>query len=154
MSRCVPRVLRVLTRALAAAVVLQSLAACSLERLKMRSASARNGRAAACVAWRDSIPSDGAIVYVDGEVDRAVALHRQTLPPKTPRVNGEVVVRFVVVPDGRVDWDTYTVLHSTDPALDAYVEELLTRSLFEPAMVDGEPVRQCVILPYEFSAKG
>jgi hypothetical protein len=147
-SRCVPRAL---ARALAAAAALSSLAACGL---KMRSASARNSQSAACVTWRDSIPSGGAIVYVDGEVDRAVALHRQTPPEKTPRVDGAVVVRFVVVPDGRVDWDTYTVLHSTSPALAAYVEELLTKSLFEPARLDGEPVRQCIVLPYEFSAGG
>jgi hypothetical protein len=152
-SRCVPHP-HALARALAAAVAVSSLAACSLERLKMRSASARNSQSAACVVWRDSIPTGGAIVYVDGEVDRAVALHRQAAPEKTPRVDGQVVVRFVVVPDGRVDWDTYTVLRSTDPALSAYVEELLTRSLFEPAMLDGEPVRQCIVLPYEFSADG
>ena len=150
-SRCIPSVL---TRALAAAAVLSSVAACSVERLKMRSASARNSRSAACAVWRDSIPSDGPIVYVDGEVDRAVALHRQTPPEKTPHVDGSVVVRFVVVPDGRVDWDTYTVLQSTSPALAAYVEELLTKTLFEPAMLDGQPVRQCIVLPYEFSAAG
>lgn len=148
MSRCVPRVL---ARALAAAVVLPSLAACGL---KMRSASARNVQSAACATWRDSIPSGGAIVYVDGEVDRAVALHRQTPPEKVPRAGGAVVVRFVVAPDGSVDWDTYTVLHSTSQVLAAYVEQILTKSLFEPAMLDGEPVRQCIVLPYEFSADG
>ena len=148
MSRCVPRAL---VRALAAAAALSSLAACGL---KMRSASARNNQSAACVVWRDSIPSGGAIVYVDGEVDRAVALHRQTAPEKTPHLDGQVVTRFVVVPDGRIDWDTYTVLRSTDPTLEAYVEELLTRTLFEPAMLDGEPVRQCIVLPFEFTADG
>jgi TonB family protein len=106
----------------------------------------------ACATWRDSIPPGGALVYLDSEVDRAVALERQKPLAKRPRVDGNVLVRFVVAPDGRVEWESYAVLHSTDRALERYAEETVGGSVYTPAMLDGEVVRQCIVVPIGFTA--
>jgi len=140
-------------RAVAATAALLSLAACG-PRLTARSASARSGinTTQACAAFRDTIPSDGAQIYLDGEVDRAVALYRQKPPAPPPRVDGNVLVRFVVAPDGRVDWESFAVLRSTDPALARYAEQLVGATIYEPAMLRGQPVRQCIVVPMVFTA--
>jgi TonB family protein len=67
------------------------------------------------------------------------------------RVEGVVLVQFVVETTGRVDTSTMKVLRSTDPQFTAATREMLARWRFSPAEVNGRPVRQQLEIPFQFS---
>jgi Gram-negative bacterial TonB protein C-terminal len=147
---------RVPGRALAVAVALPCVAACGRTMHNTAyTAHTASGRIArgACVEYRDSLPQEkAAVVYLAEEVDSAVALYRQRPPARSPHADGEVWVRFVVLPDGRIDWETYKMLSASDPKLEPYAEAVLEGSAYTPAVVGGQPVRQCVTTPIAFTS--
>lgn len=78
--------------------------------------------------------------------------------PKTPRFalqdfyRGRVVVAFVVDSRGRVERETAVILESTDPRLSAWAYENVSLLRFQPAVLDGKPVRAQTALPFQFTA--
>jgi TonB family protein len=95
-------------------------------------------------------------------VFREFQLTKQAMPlpdnqgPRYPdalreaKVEGEVVVQFVVDATGRVDMSTVRVLRSTDPQFTAAMRESLASWRFTPAEVNGRPVKQLLEIPFQF----
>jgi TonB family protein len=69
------------------------------------------------------------------------------------RIEGEVLVQFVVDYDGRIDMETLKVLRSTDPQFTQVVVAALPTTTFSPALVGGRPVRQLIQMPFHFDLK-
>lgn len=105
------------------------------------------------VAFGDSPGERGA--YYDYEVGVPVS-PRGGLRPRYPEslrrsgTEGRVEVEFVVNERGRVDMSTVKVLESTHSLFTAAVRNALGGMRFDPARVNGIPVRQIVRLPVAF----
>jgi periplasmic protein TonB len=67
------------------------------------------------------------------------------------RVSGGVVVQFVVDTLGRAEMETFRVQKATDPEFATAVRKAVSRLRFFPASISGRPVRQIVIMPFQFS---
>jgi protein TonB len=67
------------------------------------------------------------------------------------KIEGEVLVRFVVDETGRVDTSAVRILRSTHPEFTAATREMLARWRFSPAEVNGRPVKQQLEMPFQFS---
>lgn len=95
--------------------------------------------------------------YFEFQVDKQVALRGGSLPPRYPdelrrrNVEGEVLVQFVVRPNGWVDRNTIKVLKSTHPLFTAAVRESLLGMRFVPAEIAGKKVSQLVQQPFNFA---
>jgi protein TonB len=117
---------------------------------------ATTGLAAAASA---AVPSTGAPLA--GDAPRTAVTARPVLvsggAPAYPtillagHVEGEVVARFVIDTEGRVDPRSYTVLRSTHPLFDRAVREALARARYRPAESDGRAVRQAIEQTFRFS---
>ena len=89
-------------------------------------------------------------------VDREVVPHPTNPSPRYPaqlraaRIEGKVIVRFVVDTAGRVMMGSVTVDASTHPAFSDAVIEALRRSRFTPAELRGRKVPQLVSQPFVF----
>ena len=66
------------------------------------------------------------------------------------RVEGEVLVQFVVNPDGLADMRTFKVLKSSNDLFTQSVKGVLPSMHFVPAEVGGRKVRQLVQMPFGF----
>lgn len=100
---------------------------------------------------------DGQKVYFDFQTDKAVAPAPGSPGPKYPvdlraaGVEGEVLVQFIVRPDGTIDVSTFKVLRATQVEFETAVREALPMMRFAPAEVDGKPVPQLVQQPFVFA---
>jgi TonB family protein len=70
------------------------------------------------------------------------------------RVEGEVVVRFVVDTAGRVDARTFTVVRSSHALFERAVRQSLARIRYRPAEAGGRAVRQTVEQTFKFAPGG
>jgi TonB family protein len=83
-------------------------------------------------------------------------LHQLALYPpgeEVARREGVVLLRFVIGVDGKVDFSTMKVIHSTAPP---YLESVLAglrNYQFNPASFRGQLVRQQVVFPFTFFIK-
>ena len=100
---------------------------------------------------RASTPGSGEPgVYLEHGVDRAVvplAGNRQPDYPAILRsagVQGEVLVRFVVDTNGRVETPSVRIISATHALFGDAVKRWLSRNRYAPAEVAGEKVRQMV----------
>ena len=66
------------------------------------------------------------------------------------KVPGRVVVEFVVEDNGVVNAESVALVSSTHPDFYAAVRTALLASRFTPAKRGGKPVRQVMILPFDF----
>lgn len=66
-------------------------------------------------------------------------------------LEGSVLVQFVVGRDGNVDMSTLKVVKSDHELFTAAVRTALESMQFDPATKDGEPVRQMLQMPFQFS---
>jgi protein TonB len=82
---------------------------------------------------------------------RVVEMRPPTYPPSARRqgIEGTVRVRVLVGPDGKVI-QALVVKTSGDDALDAAALEAVVDWRFEPAQLDGEPVRSWASVPIAF----
>jgi hypothetical protein len=71
----------------------------------------------------------------------------------TARVPGRVVAEFVVGEDGRIEPGTLTIASATHPYFASAVRSALEGAVFRPAVLQGNPVRQLVQLPFVFSSQ-
>jgi TonB family protein len=96
-------------------------------------------------------------IYGAEEVDRAPSLAnatafraavQRTYPSslRGTRQPGNAVVSFVVLPDGRVDRSSVSVVEASQPAFRSVAAEAITAARFNPARVGGRPVRSQVTL--------
>jgi outer membrane biosynthesis protein TonB len=69
----------------------------------------------------------------------------------TARVPGRVVAEFIVGQDGRIEPGTLTIASTTHPYFASAVRSALDGAVFRQAVLNGEPVRQLVQLPFVFS---
>ena len=74
-------------------------------------------------------------------------------PPalKEQKLDGEVVVQFVIGRDGIPEVSTLKILSSTNPEFTQSVKDALPNMKFEPAVVNGVVVKQLVQQPFQFS---
>lgn len=66
------------------------------------------------------------------------------------RIEGQVLVQFVVETDGTVESSTVEVLNSSHRAFEAPAKDMIARCRFRPGQVDGHPVRTLVQMPIMF----
>lgn len=105
----------------------------------------------------DTAASAGDDVYTSFEVDNAVQISSGSTVPEYPpdllkrRIQGTVVVRFVVDTTGTVDVQSLEILDSTDPQFAASVRAALPGMRFSPARLNGKRVRQLVEQPFRFN---
>lgn len=84
------------------------------------------------------------------EVTRAIAAgYPQAL--RDAGVTGQVLVRFMVLPDGRVAPASLRITSATHPDFEQVVLRVLPLMHFRPARVNGRPVRVWVEQPILFS---
>jgi TonB family protein len=107
----------------------------------------------------DTTDSAGDNVYTSFEVDNVVQISSGSTVPEYPpdllkrRVQGVVVVRFVVDTTGAADVQSLEILDSTDPQFAASVLAALPHMRFAPARLNGKRVRQLVEQPFRFNVK-
>jgi TonB family protein len=95
-------------------------------------------------------------VYNQAQVTKAVAQARGNMGPeypvvlKTERIEGVVVLAFVVDTTGRIDMNSATVVKSTDQRFLDAVVAVLPGQRFIPAQLDGRKVKQLVSEPFYF----
>jgi len=96
-------------------------------------------------------------LYTAEQVDVAAA--PDTADPVAPiypdsllrtRVEGRVLVEFVVDSAGVADPETFGVVLTTSPLFTEAVRRAVLGTRFTPAMLDGRPVRQLVQMPFRF----
>jgi TonB family protein len=93
----------------------------------------------------------------DSLVDKPVSPKSSNRPPLYPQsereVNheGMVLLSFVVGVDGAADLSTVNVIHATSRAFLTATMTALPRLRFAPAQIKGVPVRQRVMMPFQFA---
>jgi periplasmic protein TonB len=94
--------------------------------------------------------------YFEFQVERQVVVQTRR-EPRFPQMladrgqTGEVLVQFVVTPEGRVDMSTLKVLSSSNELFTREVRAVLPHWRFLPAEVGGRKVAQYVQLPITFA---
>lgn len=96
-------------------------------------------------------------VYFEFQVSKPVAPMPGNRPPRYPtslrsqNVPGRVTAEYVVDTLGRPDMKTFRVRRATHPDFARAVGDALPNLRFSPASVGGRPVRQLVIMTFEFA---
>jgi serine/threonine-protein kinase len=67
---------------------------------------------------------------------------------------GSAVVSFVVMPDGRVDRSSVTVVEASQPAFRGAAAAAIANARFNPARIGGQPVRTTVSMPITWQGGG
>ena len=93
--------------------------------------------------------------YPGGDIELLKQISENTVYPETAKdlqIQGKVIVRFIVSPEGKVK--DATVLKGVDPSLDAEaIKTIYKLSDFTPGMQDGKPVATYYMIPVTFSVK-
>ena len=97
--------------------------------------------------------------YFEFQVERAaIPLNPDALRgPEYPtelreaRIEGEIVVQYIVDETGRPDLDSFRVLRTSDTRFGPAVRAFIATVRFQPAALHGKPVRQLVQQPFTFS---
>ena len=102
-----------------------------------------------------SAPASGG--FVEFKIDEPAMPLAGARAPRYPdslraaRVEGEVLVQFVVNADGTPDLSSFKVLRATHPDFVVAVKEALPGTAWSAARVKGRAVRQLIQQPYSFS---
>jgi TonB family protein len=108
---------------------------------------------------------DASRVYGGGEVDQAPSLTNgssfrsavnRTYPAtlRSSGVWGNALVSFTVGTDGRVERSSISVEQASHPAFRAAAQAAISSARFNPARVDGQPVRATVSMPITWQGSG
>ncbi|MBA2687420.1 MAG: TonB family protein [Gemmatimonadaceae bacterium] len=95
-------------------------------------------------------------VYTADKVDSQARLADSTFgvvyPPGlyAERVNGSVIVEFVVDAEGKVEEGTLGIVASSNPLFSEAVVRAVEGALFTPARLKGVSVRQLILQPFSF----
>lgn len=104
----------------------------------------------------DTASSSRDQTYLDFQVERAA---RPKTPPapvypdhlRAARVEGSVLVQFVVDQRGRPEMSSFKVIKSSNAALTQSVRNAVASMSFFPAEWNGQKVKQLVQLPFTFA---
>ncbi len=102
--------------------------------------------------------SEGGSTYLDFQVDRPAKV-KMAVSPSYPerllsaKVQGEVLVQFVVDERGVAEMSSFKVLRSTNSEFTESVRKAVRSTTFQPAEFGGKRVRQLVQQPYQFAVK-
>ena len=94
--------------------------------------------------------------YFEFQVEKPVLAREGNPTPQYPsmlesaRVEGDVLVQFVVDTTGHAEMNTFKVLKSSNDLFGSAVKKVLPRMQFYPAEVGGHKVRQLVQMPFGF----
>ena len=97
------------------------------------------------------------IAYFEYQVDKQAAMLPGAAMPHYPdslkiaKVEGEVVVAFIIDTLGVVEPYSLKVLKSTHPLFTAAVYDAILRARFKPAELNGAKVRELVQRPFAFN---
>lgn len=101
----------------------------------------------------DNTPFDARVVEVPASLRPGSPVPRYPDALRPSRVEGRVVVRFVVDTAGRVEPASVRLLSSTHALFTSAVRATLPSLRFTPARARGTKVRQLVELPFEFEVE-
>lgn len=96
-------------------------------------------------------------VYFEYQVQKAVSPIPGNKAPRYPdslreaKVEGTVLAQFIVDENGRADSTSFSVLRSTHELFTNAILSTLTSFRFNPAELNGKPVKQLVQMPFQFS---
>jgi TonB family protein len=133
---------------------------------RLAQAATDSAAAAAALPPAEQVPpSGGGGVYELSQVERQPDLRNgrdvlRFLERNYPRslrdarVQGNVMVTFVLDEEGKADMGTVQVTSSSDPAFEGPALRAVERMRFRPAQVDGRDVRVRVTLPIQFQVTG
>lgn len=94
--------------------------------------------------------------YLSTQVETPAKL-KNARPPQYPprlrtsRVEGEVLVQFIVDERGRPQMDSFKVLRSSNAEFTEAVRRTVEAATFFPAEIGGQKVKQLVQLPFKFA---
>lgn len=94
--------------------------------------------------------------YFEFQVEKPVLAREGNPQPRYPsmlesaRVEGEVLVQFVVDTSGHAEMNSFKVLKSSNDLFTSAVKRVLPEMKFYPAEVGGHKVRQLVQMPFGF----
>jgi protein TonB len=95
--------------------------------------------------------------YFEFQVEKAAGPRPGNSAPRYPdvlreaKIEGEVLVQFVVDTLGHPDMDTFKVLKSTHTLFTEAVAGNLPNMGFYPALVGGRKVKQLIQMPFQFN---
>lgn len=98
----------------------------------------------------------GDSIMTELQVDSAVVRYEDSAAPPYPetmlrrRIEGVVLVQYVVDSTGRADTTTFRVLAATHPDFVRAVKTTLPKMRFRPAVMNGKRVAQLVQQPFAF----
>jgi len=96
-------------------------------------------------------------VYFEFQVQKAVSPIAGNQAPRYPdilreaKIEGQVLAQFIVDENGRADSTSLTVLRSSHDLFTSAVLSSITSFRFNPAELNGRPVKQLVQMPFQFS---
>ena len=141
-----------LSLTLGAAATILTIVACEVQ-----APSDSTAAPAAQVAAAGPIVVPAGHVYQDFQVEQPVRPEAGSVSPRYPDalrkagVEGEVLVQFVVRPDGRADVASLKILKQSDELFGSAVRAALPMMRFKPALVGDRAVSQLVQSPFTFS---
>jgi TonB family protein len=99
------------------------------------------------------VDANGARIRYDQPARMKPGQRPPPYPPGARMENeeGVVIVRFVVGTDGKADMNTARVIASAGDLFQRAVLASLRGYKFEPARLNGVPVRQLVVMPFDFA---
>jgi protein TonB len=95
--------------------------------------------------------------FLDFQVEQPVRI-KTAVPPTYPealrgaRVEGQVIVQFVVDEKGQAQMSTFKVLKSNESQFSDAVKAAVSAMQFHPAQMNGKKVKQLVQQPFRFAA--
>jgi len=95
--------------------------------------------------------------YFEFQVEKSASPQPGNVAPRYPdelreaKIEGEVLVQFVLDTLGHPDMDTFKVLRSTHDLFTNTVKASLPTMLFYPAQVGGRKVKQLIQMPFNFN---
>jgi TonB family protein len=147
MRRALPRFARAQLLAFSALAAVTITVACSVD--------SPEGMTASGTPSSPHYASD-TTAFFEFQVEQPVLAAEHNPTPPYPealekaKVEGEVLVQFVVNPDGLADMSTFKVLKSSNDLFTQSVKGVLPSMRFVPARVGGKAVRQLVQMPFGF----
>jgi TonB family protein len=108
-------------------------------------------------ARAQSTTQDVEQTFFDFQVDQTVRIKAARTPVypdklRANKIEGQVLVQFVVDERGVAQMNTFKVLKSTDNELTASVMRAVSATSYFPAEIQGRKVKQVVQAPYRFNA--
>ena len=112
----------------------------------------------AVAAAQDTKPAETEQTYLEFQVEQTAKIRNAVTPIypdrlRAAKVEGLVLVQFVVNENGSAQMESFKVLRSTDNEFSEAVKKAVNASSFHPAEIKGKKVKQLVQQPYKFAAR-